>query len=266
MSGFLRRLPQALVALAAAGVVTVGLLVGFSQGGPPVEPDRAVDATGRAAASAITGAWPGTPVSTTPTSFLVADAARSTVDLFSAPDVPLADGPTIDNPTWEGLPVVFLVLEDKGPWLHVRVSRRPNETTAWIKRDQVLLRRVPNRVVIEVGARRVTVYHGDTVLLQETVAVGSDRTPTPLGHFFVDGAVDVPSDTGPYGAFQVSVAGFSNVLQSFGGGVGQIAMHGTNRPELLGQAVSNGCIRMTNDAITKMVQLAPTGTPVTIVA
>ena len=33
-------------------------------------------------------------------------------------------------------------------------------------------------------------------------------------------AVDVPYDTGPYGAFQVSVAGFSNVLQSFGGGVG----------------------------------------------
>ena len=65
---------------------------------------------------------------------------------------------------------------------------------------------------------------------------------------------------------QVSVSGFSDTLQTFGGGVGQIAMHGTNRPELLGQPVSNGCVRMTNDAITKMVQLAPLGTPVNVVA
>jgi len=128
------------------------------------------------------------------------------------------------------------------------------------------MRTVPNRVLIEVGARRVTVFHGDTVLLRETVAVGTDRTPTPLGNFFVDGAVKVPYDTGPYGAYQVSVSGFSDVLQSFGGGVGQIAMHGTNRPELLGQPVSNGCVRMTNENITKMVQLAPLGTPVDVVA
>ena len=161
---------------------------------------------------------------------------------------------------------VFLVLEDQGDWLHVRVSSRPNNMTAWVSRSEVRLRTVPNRVLIEVGARRVTVFHGDTVLLQETVAVGTDRTPTPLGSFFVDGAVKVPYDTGPYGAYQVSVSGFSDVLQSFGGGVGQIAMHGTNRPDLLGQAVSNGCVRMTNDNITKMVQLAPLGTPVDVIA
>ncbi len=62
------------------------------------------------------------------------------------------------------------------------------------------------------------------------------------------------------------MAGFSDALKSFGGGPGQIAMHGTNRPNLLGQAVSNGCVRMNNDDITKMVDLAPTGTPVAIVA
>ena len=109
-------------------------------------------------------------------------------------------------------------------------------------------------------------FHGDQVIMQDSVAVGTDRTPTPLGNFFVDGAVKVPYDTGPYGAYQVSVSGFSDVLQSFGGGVGQIAMHGTNRPDLIGQNVSNGCIRMTNDNITKMVQLAPLGTPVDVVA
>jgi lipoprotein-anchoring transpeptidase ErfK/SrfK len=170
------------------------------------------------------------------------------------------------NPTHEGLAVVFQVLEEQPEYLKVRVSARPNGLIAWVKRDQVALRKVPNRVLVEVGARRVTVYRGEEVLLQETAAVGTDRTPTPLGQFFVDGVVDLDYKGGAYGAFQVSVSGFSDVLQSFGGGNGQIALHGTNRPDLLGQPVSNGCVRMSNDAITALAWLAPTGTPVEIVA
>ena len=60
--------------------------------------------------------------------------------------------------------------------------------------------------------------------------------------------------------------GSRDVHETFGGGIGQIALHGTNRPELIGQAVSNGCIRMTNEDITQVEALAAVGTPVTIVA
>ncbi|MGI8757500.1 MAG: L,D-transpeptidase [Acidimicrobiales bacterium] len=70
----------------------------------------------------------------------------------------------------------------------------------------------------------------------------------------------------PYGPFQVSVSGFSEVYQSFGGGIGQIAMHGTNRPQLLGQPISNGCVRMDNAVTAQMSALAPLGTPVDVVA
>lgn len=249
----------------AIAVVGVGAALGFGRAEAPVVPGSVRLTASAPDAASVSGGWkPAKPKA--PTSYLVADATGDTVHLYEKPDVPLAAKPTMANPTWENLPVVFLVLDDQGPWLHVRVSSRPNNLTAYVSRSEVQLRTVPNRVLIEVGARRVTVLHGDEVLLQETVAVGTDRTPTPLGEFFVDGAVDVPYDTGPYGAFQVSVSGFSDALQTFGGGVGQIAMHGTNRPELLGQPVSNGCIRMTNENITKMVQLAPLGTPVTVVA
>ncbi|WP_421120601.1 L,D-transpeptidase [Aquihabitans daechungensis] len=256
---------KAVPVVIAVAVVGAGAALGFGRFEPPVVPDSVRISTGAPDAASLTGTWKP-PKPPTPTSYAVADAAGSVVHLYQEPDVPLASKPEMANPTWEGLPVVFLVLEDKGPWLHVRVSSRPNNMTAWVARSEVRLRTVPNRVLIEVGARRVRVFHGDAVLMEETVAVGTDRTPTPLGNFFVDGAVKVPYDTGPYGAYQVSVSGFSEVLQTFGGGVGQIAMHGTNRPDLLGQPVSNGCIRMTNDNITKMVQLAPLGTPVTIVA
>ena len=43
-----------------------------------------------------------------------------------------------------------------------------------------------------------------------------------------------------------------------------IAVHGTNHPELLGQAVSHGCIRMTNETARRLYHDAPVGTPVII--
>jgi lipoprotein-anchoring transpeptidase ErfK/SrfK len=255
---------RAIPIVAAVAVVGIGAALGFGPANPPVAPGSVTLTAGAPRSATITGTWAPRP--TTPTSYLVADATGPTVGLYEQPDRPLAAKPTLANPTGEGLPVVFLVLDDQGPWLHVRVSSRPNNLTAYVKRSEVALRTVPNRVLVEVGARRVTVFHGDQIILQDVVAVGADRTPTPLGNFFVDGTVKVPYDTGPYGAYQVSVSGFSDVLQSFGGGVGQIAMHGTNRPELLGQPVSNGCIRMSNETITKMADLAPLGTPVDVIA
>ncbi|CAN5799857.1 hypothetical protein BH10ACT1_BH10ACT1_11240 [soil metagenome] len=241
-------------------------LVGFTTTEQPPAPSSVRIATAASKGSTLGGTWPAPAAPKAPTSFLVADAAGPSVSLFQAPDLPYAERPTMANPTHEGLPVVFVVLEQAGPWMKVRVSSRPNNLVLWVQSSEVTLRRVPNRVLVEVGAHRVTVFHGDTVLLQETVAVGSTATPTPLGNFFVDGIVKLSYDTGPYGAYQVSVAGFSDVLHSFGGGVGQIALHGTNHPDLLGQNVSNGCVRMDNDAITRMAQLAPLGTPVDVVA
>lgn len=43
-----------------------------------------------------------------------------------------------------------------------------------------------------------------------------------------------------------------------------IALHGTDKPELLGQAVSHGCIRMTNEAARQLYHEVEVGTPVFI--
>jgi len=262
-----RRLARAIPVAIAAAVVATGVAVGFWPPANPLVP-RAATASAVTAPgpSEITGSWRAPSAPKAPTSYEVADAVGPVVHLYSAPDVPLAVRPTMTNPTWEGLAVVFLVLDTHGPWLHVRVSMRPNDFTAWVQTSEVALRTVPNHVLVELGAHRVTVTHGDTVLLQAPVAIGAPSGPTPVGHFFVDGIVKVPDPNGPYGAYQVSVSGFSDVYQTFGGGVGQIALHGTNDPQLIGQPVSHGCVRMTNDVITKVAYLAPTGTPVDIVA
>jgi lipoprotein-anchoring transpeptidase ErfK/SrfK len=160
-------------------------------------------------------------------------------------------------------------VKDHGPagWLKVQVSRRPNERTAWIHAADVSVRGVDNRIVVQRASHLLTVYKGttDQVLFQAPVGNGAARTPTPLGDFFIDIIVQVDNPHGAYGPYQLSVAAFSDVLQSFDGGVGQIAIHGTNHPELIPGYISNGCVRMNNDDIVQVQQLAPVGTPVSII-
>jgi lipoprotein-anchoring transpeptidase ErfK/SrfK len=200
--------------------------------------------------------------------FEAADAIVSDVALYDAPGS-TEPVDSMSNPTSEQVPLAFLV-KQHGPagWLQVQISRRPNGSTAWIHASDVSLRGVDNRIVVEREAHQLTVYRGmtDEILFQTTVADGAPATPTPLGDFFVDVVVKVDHPSGAYGPYQLSVAGFSDVLQSFGGGPGQIAIHGTNHPELIGRFVSNGCVRLTNDDITTVESMAPVGTPVQIVA
>ncbi len=45
---------------------------------------------------------------------------------------------------------------------------------------------------------------------------------------------------------------------------GEYAIHGTNRPELIGGFVSHGCIRMYNSDIRELSRLVDVGTPVVV--
>jgi len=210
------------------------------------------------------------PTTTTapPHPFEAADAVVPEVNLYDAPGAVAPTG-SMPNPTVEKVPLAFLV-KAHGPagWLQVQIPQRPNEALAWIHESDVGLRGVDNRIVIQREARVLTVYAGmtDQVLFQAPVATGAAKTPTPLGNFFIDIVVKLTNTKGVYGPFQLSVAGFSDVLQHFEGGVGQIAIHGTNRPDLIGQFVSNGCIRLHNDDIPALQPMVPVGTPVQIVA
>ncbi|HEX2192622.1 MAG TPA: L,D-transpeptidase [Acidimicrobiales bacterium] len=193
----------------------------------------------------------------------VADAIVSRLGLYSQPGQAEPDD-FLQNPTWEGLKVVGLVMQRQGDWIEMQISRRPNMATAWVKASEVRLRTTPYRIRVDSSSHRLTAYNGGQVVLQASVAVGTGGTPTPTGSFFVDGIVTGLDPTGAYGPAQISVAGFSNVYQRFAGGVGQIAIHGTNAPGSVGRSASNGCVRMTNDDILKLVDVVPTGTPVEI--
>lgn len=171
------------------------------------------------------------------------------------------------NPTWEGYPLSFLVEESRPDgWLRVNVPARPNGTVGWIQATDVDLAAVRARIEISLSQHRLRYWEGSALLLDEPVALGTAATPTPLGSFFVDIVARPPSPRGPFGPYQVSITAFSDVLERFAGGIGQLAIHGTNRPDLIGQNVSNGCIRMSNAAITVLAERVAIGTPVDIVA
>jgi lipoprotein-anchoring transpeptidase ErfK/SrfK len=193
----------------------------------------------------------------------VADVKGSKIGLYSMSGQAEADD-VFDNPTWEGLPLVFLVQQRQGDWLEVQLNTRPNQTTAWVRAADVTLRQVTHRIVVSLAARSMTVYDGQTPIMEAPVAIGDPTTPTPRGNYYIDGAVRTPDPSGVYGPYQLSVAAFSEVLMTFGSGVGQIAMHGTNAPGLVGSAVSNGCLRMRNADITRLANTVEIGTPVEI--
>ncbi len=195
-----------------------------------------------------------------------ADATTPLVVLYAEPGKLDPAGRSLTNPTSEGMPLVFAVRSQRKGWVQVQIPSRPNGAVAWVRAADVKVRTVAYRIVVSVSHHQLQLFEGTKVLFSAPVAVGTDQTPTPTGSFFVDAKVRLADTSGPYGTGQVSVAGFSNVLMSFGGGSGQIAIHGTNQPQLVGQNVSNGCIRVTDDVATKLLDLVPTGSPVDVIA
>lgn len=108
----------------------------------------------------------------------------------------------------------------------------------------------PIEIIINVGAKRLTVYRNGSIYREYIVATGKPETPTPIGVFEVVNKEIDPG--GPYGTRWLG-------LSAKGYGI-----HGTNNPASIGTAASNGCIRMYNEDIETLFDITVVGTPVRI--
>ncbi len=142
---------------------------------------------------------------------------------------------------------------------------RPNGTEAWIRVEDAYVTSHRYRAQVDLNARAVSVWDGEDLVVETAAVIGKDTTPTPLGRFYVNDLIEKWAGSA-YGPYILSLSGFSEALETFGGGIPVIAIHGTNRPELLGGAHSNGCIRIPNEIISVLADTVPMGTPVDIVA
>ena len=172
----------------------------------------------------------------------------------------------LSNPRPLGGPLVLLVTDQRPGWVQALLPVRPNGSRGWVAAGDVTLSSHPYRIVVELGAHRMTVYDGYAKVAVDSIGVGTQATPTPGGLYYTEDFVQLDDPNGPYGAYAYGLSGFSEVLTSFGGGPGQLAIHGTNEPDKLGSDVSHGCIRLSNPDIIKLAGILPLGVPVQVVA
>jgi hypothetical protein len=140
-------------------------------------------------------------------------------------------------------------------------------------------------VVISLDEHRLSVMEGAWVIWSTAVGTGTGTRlegagqkwdfSTPRGMFRVQAKEKDPVWIVPEWAFierkqpippidspkrrEVGMLGTSAIYLEE-----DIAVHGTNHPELLGQNVSHGCIRMTNEAARRLYHEVEIGTPVII--
>ncbi len=123
-------------------------------------------------------------------------------------------------------------------------------------------------LVVKLGERRVYVYEGDKVKVSYPIAIGKAGWETPVGSYnvfslekdpifksFKSGRIIMPGPDNPLGPRWIGI---------WTDGKTQLGFHGTNQEELIGQAVSHGCIRMRNRDVLALFEQVELGTRVVV--
>lgn len=212
---------------------------------------------------ACAAAPPAAPAVAAPRVSVVAQATGSRIAVFR---VPRATRPfrVFRNPAAGGAPLVFLVRRRVPGWAQVRLPSRPNGSLGWVRSRTLALSLDPYRITVALRGHRITVWRRGRVILRAPAATGRSTLPTPTGVYYITELLEQPHPHGVYGPYAFGLSAHSNVLYNFGGGSGQIGLHGTNEPALLGTSVSHGCIRVSNALISRLARILPLGTPVVI--
>jgi lipoprotein-anchoring transpeptidase ErfK/SrfK len=150
---------------------------------------------------------------------------------------------------------------DGQPWYRVSIPMRPNGTYGWIPANTVKLSPTHSQIVVNLGSRTIDLFRFGKHKWHGKVAIGAPGRETPVGHYFV-AARFVPYHDPFLGVFAVETSAYSKLTEWPGGGV--VGIHGTSLPQLLGQAVSHGCVRVANATAMKLKTYAPLGTPIWI--
>ena len=145
-------------------------------------------------------------------------------------------------------------------WFKIALPGRPNGRSGWIPASSASLRPTVASIVIHRGARTLELSRGGKVLVRTRVAVGKHGAETPLGLFYVTSRFTPRNHF--LGSYALETSAYSKLSEWPGGGI--VGIHGTPRPDLLGQAVSHGCVRVSNVTALELKRLAPTGTPIKI--
>jgi lipoprotein-anchoring transpeptidase ErfK/SrfK len=137
--------------------------------------------------------------------------------------------------------------------------------------QQIPSNRVANaktQVVVDLSDRRTYVYIGDEVIASYPIAVGKKGWETPTGSFQVIHMRHYPIWRHPITG-KVFQAGTDSPLGDrwigfWSDGRNEIGFHGTPDIDLVGTAVSHGCLRMRNSDVRMLYEQVSIGTTVLV--
>jgi len=187
-------------------------------------------------------------------------------------DVNQIDGVELEYPLYaetafgNRLALVVEQFDDTGAWAEVGVPVRPNGTTTWVQTAFFTESTHNYHITVDISENTVNVYKGDELLIEQIAASGRESRPTPVVRAYIDEMIPGAQVSPAYGAWILSISAFSESLGTFGGGMPKLALHGTNQPELMGQYISSGCVRVPDEVINFIAETVPVGTIIDIVA
>lgn len=230
--------------------------------------DREYDLSALPAAD-VFGVHPELPVDDHPfgeSTGLVAQPAGEAAPVFADPrEDPVAMLPQTQE--FDG--TIVPVVERQQHWLRVLLTGRQSvppegdaaQLSGWLRVADVTLTENPHRVEVSLSQRTVDVVSPDgSERIADDFAWGTEQTPTPLGRSFVM-MTRVTSFDYARGHPIVYLSVQSPTLASFGGA--DAAVTAFHYHDVRTGAISNGCIRLGGQAITRLAEL-PEGTMVTI--
>lgn len=167
-----------------------------------------------------------------------------------------------------GSPQVFLLQrqvlgEDGATWFRALLPVKPNGTAGFVPGEDLEVRVTAYRLDLDIRRFKLNLYEGCGLVKSFRVGIGTGKTPTPEGQFYLTSLIKLPGPGTIYGAYAYGLSGYSEVLDTWRLG-GIIGLHGTNDPSSIGKRSSHGCIRMRNRDIRVLVKILPLGTPIAI--
>jgi lipoprotein-anchoring transpeptidase ErfK/SrfK len=164
-----------------------------------------------------------------------------------------------------GRRLILSVTQRRGSWAAVTTFLVRNGRRAWVHIDHrtVAVRRTRWRLTADLSARTLTVLHGDDRVRTLRVAIGRRTTPTPIGTFAITDKLKGGPFGGAYGCCILALSGHQPKVRT-GPIDGRLAIHGTNRPDLVGSRISQGCLRARDRDMRWLMRTVPVGTQVRI--
>lgn len=164
----------------------------------------------------------------------------------------------ISSPTW--VPVI----QREGDWAQILLPTRPNGASGWIDTSGDAVESAENDFVVNVDldAFSLEILEDGKQIGEWTVGIGSSDSPTPTGRAYI--IASIAETVNDYSPIVLPLSYHSDSHETYGGGPGTVGIHTWPDDSFVGKANSDGCIRVTQEALDALTKL-PLGTIVNIV-